>query len=190
MAEGDYQVAKELADELGIQAEDRPELRIIPLKDVNPKEVTWLWPRRIPLGKLTVAAGDPGLGKSFMTLDITARVSHGGPWPDGGNALQGNVLLISAEDGLEDTIRPRLDLLGANLSRIHAISTVVREGDKEVTFSLVDHLTELEAAVLEHQACLLVLDPILAFTGRKVDTYKSSDVRAVLAPLAAMAQSP
>jgi putative DNA primase/helicase len=139
------------------------------------------------LGKLSIIAGDPGLGKSYLTLDVSARISLGGPWPDGGNAPQGNVLIISAEDGLEDTIRPRLDLLDADLSRIHAVSTTLRQGNQEVPFSLIDHLVQLEQAIIQHNAVLLVLDPVLAFTGKRTDTYKSSEVRAVLAPLATMA---
>ena len=107
-----------------------------------------------------------------MTLDVTARVSLGGPWPDGDIAPQGNVLLVSAEDGLEDTIRPRLDLLGADLNCIHAIGMTLNKGDKEVALSLAEHLLQLEDAIIRHQAILLVLDPILAFTGKRADTYK------------------
>jgi hypothetical protein len=80
-----------------------------------------------------------------------------------------------------------LELLEADLGGIHAISTTVRQGDKEMAFSLAEHLLQLEQAIIKHQAALLVLDPILAFTGKRTDTYKSSEVRAVLAPLAAMA---
>lgn len=185
------EAAKYLAQLSGVGGRDGelPELRVVTMKDVTAKEVRWLWPKRIPRGKFSVIAGDPGLAKSYMSLDIAARLSLGGPWPnDEGNAPQGNVLLISAEDGLEDTIRPRLDLLGADLSKIHAISTTVRQGDKEVSLSLVDHLRELETVVVEREADLLVLDPILAFTGSRTNTYKSSEVRAVLAPLAAMGE--
>ena len=129
---------------------------------------------------------EPGLGKSYMALDIASRLPLGGPWPDAGMAAEGNVLVVSAEDGLEDTIRPRLDSLGATLSRIHAIGITLKQGDQQVSLSLAEHLMQLEEAILHHRAVLLVLDPILAFLGRKADTHKSSDVRAVLAPLAAM----
>jgi hypothetical protein len=157
------------------------------MRQVRTRPVKWLWPGRIPLGKLSIFAGDPGLGKSYLTLDLSARISLGAAWPDQGNSPQGNVLIISAEDGLEDTIRPRLELLEADLRRIHAISTIVRQGDKEVAFSLAEHLSQLEQAIVQHRTVLLVLDPILAFTGKRTDTYKSSEVRAVLAPLATMA---
>ena len=79
-----------------------PTVTVTRLQDVEPKPLDWLWEGRIPLGKVTILAGDPGLGKSYTSLDIAARVSEGGAWPDGGNAPLGNVVIISAEDGLED----------------------------------------------------------------------------------------
>ena len=165
-----------------------PTLTITTVKDVQKEQVAWLWDKRIPRGKLTVFAGDPGLGKSYMSLDIATRISLGSRWPDGGQAPLGNVLLISAEDGLADTIRPRLDLLGADVSRIHSIATTLKQDGRDISLSLADHLEQLEAAIIEYEAMLLILDPLLAFTGQRADTYKSSDVRAILAPLAAMAE--
>jgi RecA-family ATPase len=129
--------------------------------------VKWLWPGRIPLGKLSIIAGGLGLGKSYLTLGLSARISLGAAWPDQGVAPQGKVLIISAEDGLEDTIRPKLELLEADLDHIHAICTIVRQEDQEVAFSLVEHLSQLEQATVQHSAVLLVLAPILAFTGKK-----------------------
>lgn len=169
-----------------------PKLTITFLVDVEPKEVKWLWPGRIPLGKLTLLAGDPGLGKSYMALDIAARVSTGSPWPDEGEVCQGNVLIISAEDDLADTIRPRLDLLCADSKKIFAIEplvTILDEKDTEAPFSLTEHITQLEETIVDYEATLLILDPILAFTGSRTDTHKSADVRAALAPLAKLAMN-
>jgi len=90
---------------------------LVRLADVEPEELAWLWPGRIPLGKLTLLAGDPGLGKSMLTLDIAARVSRGASWPDSpiARSESGSVILLSAEDDIADTIRPRLDsLLGGH----------------------------------------------------------------------------
>jgi putative DNA primase/helicase len=162
-------------------------LEIRSMLTVVPRTVQWLWPKRIPKGKLTILGGDPGLGKSFLTLDITARISVGGVWPDEGQVEQGNVLLFTVEDDLEDTVYPRLNQLEADMGHIYAINPVVQEGEKQAILSVEKHLTQLEIAILERKAVLLVLDPLLAFTGRKADTYKMSDVRAVLSPLAAMA---
>ena len=96
------------------------------LADVEAEPVQWLWPTRMALGKLTMLAGDPGLGKSFVSLDMAARVSSGFAWPDCPNFDNpaGGVVLISAEDDLADTIRPRLDAAGADVGRIVALQAV------------------------------------------------------------------
>src|SRR5207249_2375561 len=82
--------------------------------DVGPEAVRWLWPGYLPLGKLVVLDGDPELGKSTVTLDLAARISAGRPMPDGTPTIAGGVVLLSAEDGAADTVRPRLDAAGAN----------------------------------------------------------------------------
>ena len=86
---------------------------------------------RIPLGKLKIIGGNPGVGKSFLTLDIASRVSVGGVWPDGGRVAQGTVLLAFVEDGLADTIRPRLGTLGADLRRIVYIEHLLKSETTE-----------------------------------------------------------
>lgn len=185
------EAARYLADQAGIpQNGHQPtyRLRTHTAADIAPRLVYWLWPQRLPLGKFAILAGDPGLGKSYLTLDIATRVSLGGPWPDGtGKAKQGNVLIISVEDGKEDTIVPRLMSLGADRTRVHITEPLVESEAENVGFNLQDHLLLLEEEILRTEATLLILDPILAFTGTKKDTHKASDVRAVLAPLAAMA---
>ena len=124
-----------------------------------------------------------------MTLDIAARISLGGPWPDGeGSAPLGKVLIVSVEDGVADTIKPRLTSLGANQDNIRMIEPLVQSDDDERALSLADHVALIEQEIRSYQASLLILDPLLAFTGAK-DTHKSSDVRAVLAPLAAVADA-
>jgi len=159
---------------------------MVSLADVQPERVHWLWSSRIPLGKLTILAGPPGVGKSYALLDIAARVSQGAPLPDGGMALLGDVVLLTAEDGLGDTVRSRLDLLGADSGRIHAL-TMVRQGENERMFSLEEHLPLLERAIAERQAVLAIIDPLLAYTGR-ADSYKEAEVRGLLAPVAVMAE--
>src|ERR671917_1290149 len=94
------------------------------LSEVEPEHVEWLWPGRLPLGKLAVLDGDPGLGKSALTLDLAARVSAGLELPDGGRSGPAGVVLLSAEDGLEDTIRPRLDAAEGDPSRVAALTLV------------------------------------------------------------------
>ncbi len=93
------------------------------LSDVTAQSVHWLWPRRIARRKLGILAGEPGEGKSTMMLDLAARLTQPGVlMPDGVPAPDGSVLLLSAEDGLSDTIRPRLDACGADVSRVHALT--------------------------------------------------------------------
>jgi hypothetical protein len=107
-------------------ARDVGDLGIL-LSTVQPQRVEWLWAGRIPRGKLTIIDGDPGLGKSVLTVDLAARVSRGYPMPDGEpgeDREPAGVLILSAEDGLEDTIVPRLVAAGADLSRILALPLV------------------------------------------------------------------
>ena len=118
------------------------------LSTVAPESITWLWPQRLARGKLAIVLGDPGLGKSYMTLDISARVSGARPWPDGGRAPHGHVILLSAEDGVADTIRPRIDALGGDPTA-SAFLEAVRQSDKEFPFSLERDLPALIAAMQE-----------------------------------------
>ncbi len=172
---------------------------IICASDVEPEEVQWLWPGRIALGKLTLIAGDPGLGKSFLTCDIAARVSQGLSWPDKSPALPtpAEVLFLSAEDGLEDTIRPRLDASGADCARVHflkgvSVPKVVHgvgeaEDRKIRMFGLHQDLEVLEKALEMLQNCkLVIIDPISAYMG-DTDSHKNSDVRSILGPLSDLA---
>ena len=167
---------------------------LVRASEIEPTEVGWLWPGRVPAGKLTVLAGDPGLAKSFITTDMAARVSTGAAWPDGGQAPLGNTIFLTAEDGLADTLVPRLIRLGGDRSRITALTAVsveTTDGDdvvrKERFFSLSDDLDALEDAVQQEQALLAVIDPITAYFGRG-DSYKDAEVRQVLAPVAQLAE--
>ena len=166
---------------------------LVPLAQVQPESVAWLWPGRIALGKLTLIAGDPGLGKSFTTLDVAARVSRGAAWPDAPDAstTPGGVVLLSAEDGVADTIRPRLDAAGADVSRIVALEAVRSVGsngrESARAFDLSRDLPALEAAIKAVDGCrLVVIDPVTAYLGG-VDSHKNAEIRGLLAPLAALA---
>src|SRR5262245_39877055 len=100
--------------------------KVAPLDQVTCQRVPWLWPVRIPLGKLTCLVGDPEVGKSFLSMDLAARVSSGRCWPDDPTrpAPRGHVLLLNAEDGLEDTVVPRLHAAGADLARVSVLTMV------------------------------------------------------------------
>ena len=154
---------------------------------IAPEMVSWLWPGRIPLGKVTLLSGDPGLGKSFLALDIAARVSTGASWPDGAPGGEpGNIIIGSAEDGAADTIVPRLRALSADLGRVYIIEGV-KDSRGRRAVSLDADLLRIEIGVRHVQAQLVVVDPIGAFLGA-ADSHRDAEVRAILAPLADMAE--
>lgn len=159
-------------------------LRIICLNDVEPEPVDYIWKDRFAAGKITMTAGDPGTGKTSVQCDMMARISKGDPWPDGGRAPRGSVLILTAEDGLADTLRPRLEAADADLSRIHSIEAVMQNGKKDRSFNLQDDLDKLENAVQRYgDVKMISIDPVTAYMGKNIDSHKTTDVRAVLEPL-------
>ncbi|KAB2925082.1 MAG: AAA family ATPase [Candidatus Contendobacter sp.] len=177
---------------------DGETLEIIELADVIPEPVRWLWPGRFALGKLSLVAGYPGLGKSQFTASLAAVVTTGGTWPVTGEAAgaPGDVLFLSAEDDPADTIRPRLEAAGADLRRCRIMGSVrgaqaSPARQKRRCFNLLDDLPNLERALKRQPARLVVIDPLSAYMGdsRRVDTHKTSDVRSVLAPLVELASA-
>jgi len=163
---------------------------LVNMGDVKPERLRWLWPDRIPLGKVTLVFGDPGLGKSFVTLDIAARVSRGMPWPDAGadGAVPGGIILLSAEDDAADTIRPRLDAAGADVQRVMILQGVHRGASMATAyFNLASDLPALEVAVRRTpDARLVIIDPISAYLGG-TDSHKNADIRGLMAPLVDLA---
>lgn len=164
------------------------------MSDIEPEPIQWLWPDRIALGKLTLIAGDPGLGKSLISLDIAARISQAICWPDGAemNYDAGNVLLLSAEDNPADTIRPRLDAAGADVSKIIILKATRRYNEdskvnEDKHFSLVNDLSVLSEAIQKTSNCkLVIIDPVTAYLNG-IDSHRNTDIRSVLAPLAELA---
>jgi hypothetical protein len=171
------------------------DLVVTTMSDVESEEVRWLWEGRIPLGKLTVLEGDPKSGKSTMTLDLIARVTTGAPMPDGtasGVCGPANCVLMTAEDGLRDTVRPRLDLAEADPALVcvwEAVLVVQEEGTNGVRMpSLPLDIARLERLVTQRKARLVVVDVLAAYLGERVDSHHDADVRRALAPLAKMAE--
>jgi putative DNA primase/helicase len=163
------------------------------LADIEAKPLRWLWPGRVARGKLTIIAGNPGLGKSQITASIAAVVTTGGRWPvDCQQSPHADVLFLTAEDDPADTLRPRLEAAGADLARVHVIDGVTKgyTGDgsrKTRAFSLDDDLQALEAKLAElGDVAVVVIDPITAYLG-DTDSHKNADVRALLAPLGELA---
>src|SRR5215207_5203867 len=158
------------------------------LSDVEPEQVDWLWPGRIPKGKLTVLDGDPGLGKSAATLDLAARVSAGLNLPDDTPCEAAGAVICSAEDGLADTIRPRLDAAGGDPSRVLSLATVTDEEGLERPISIPEDIPIIENAIGRVGAVLVIIDPLMAFFGADIDSYKDQNVRRALAALASLGE--
>ena len=161
--------------------------------DIQAKPINWLWPGRIARGKVSMLAGNPGLGKSQITSSMAAVVTTGGIWPvDRSRCEIGNVIFLSAEDDAEDTIRPRLEAAGADLSRVFILDAVVdgyRADGSEMQrgFNLKTDLLRLGKMLDEiGGAALIVIDPITAYLG-ETDSHKNAEIRALLSPLSDLA---
>ncbi|MFH0809360.1 MAG: AAA family ATPase, partial [Pseudomonadota bacterium] len=179
------------------EAVAKPEAETLPiyrcLADVKAQPIHWLWKGRIARGKVSVLAGHPGLGKSQATASMAAITTTGGLWPvDATPCERGSVVFLSAEDDPADTIRPRLEAAGADLKKCHVLEAARAGVDAkgEVVsrpFSLETDRGQLEA-VLERigDVALVVIDPITAYLGT-TDSHRNAEVRALLAPLSALA---
>lgn len=158
------------------------ELKLIHMEDVVSKEVEWLWYPYIPYGKITIIEGDPGEGKTTLVLKLAAALSRGLPLPcdDDKEYEPIHIIYQTAEDGIEDMIKPRLEKAGADCSMIR----VIDETDKEL--SMTDD--RLEQAIIETKARLIILDPIQAYIGATVDMHRANEIRPVLKHLGIIAE--
>jgi AAA domain len=158
------------------------------MSDIQPESVRWLWDRRIACGKLSLLVGDPGVSKSTLTIDWVARVTQGKAFPYGGGLEEpANVVMLTAEDGLADTVHGRLTLAGADLKRVHVLEGVAA-GTQVQQFDLED-IPMLEAAIEQKRAALVTVDPIVAYMGEKTNTDRDSAIRRVLRPIAKLAET-
>jgi len=156
--------------------------------------IDWLWRDWLAFGKLAVLEGDPGLGKSTLTIDLAARLSRGDVMPgeaEGMPRSPGAVLIISAEDSVSQTIRPRLEAAGADLGRLRIVTGVV-DGELERPLSLPDDVPLLEAQIRAEGIRLLLVDPLMAFLGRDargcaIDAHKDQSIRRLLSELTRLA---
>lgn len=160
-------------------------LEVLRADMVQERPVSWLWPGYLPAGKLVMIEGDPGDGKSVMTCDLAARLTTGSPLPDGSRVPKTDVIMISAEDDPEDTIKPRLRVAGADLRRVHL---VVGGPTENSAFDLARDLDALEALVTSTQAKVIFIDPLMAFMPAQINAYSDHEVRRALYPLSRMAQ--
>jgi putative DNA primase/helicase len=167
-------------------------LKTLSVADIEMTGIEWLWPNRFAIGKLGIIAGLPDEGKGQITCDMIAwitTIDGDKNWPcNEGKAPHANVILASAEDDFSDTIKPRLASAGADMSRIRFVDCVY-ERDKDRMFSLITDLQLLHKEIIEFgNVGLVVIDPISAYLGHgRVDSYRTTDIRGVLAPVVKMA---
>jgi putative DNA primase/helicase len=160
---------------------------LVDLETVVRKPIRWLWPGYIPLGKVSVWDGDPGLGKGTVSLDIAARVTTGRAMPDGTPGLDRprGVVFLSPEDDPADTIGPRFDLAGGDDARFVLLTGVVHHG--ELSLPTVEDLGPIEEAIDRVDAAVVTIDPVMAHIPDARDAHKDQAVRRALAPLAVLA---
>ena len=156
-------------------------LKMISMSEVQSQVIEWLWYPFIPYGKLTIIQGDPGDGKTTMVLNLAAKLSKGEALDENMKVTEPvNVIYQTAEDGLADTVKPRLELAGADCERI----IVIDESDKSL--SMVDE--RLEEAIVRTGARLLILDPIQAYLGGGMDMNRANEARDMTKKLGALAE--
>lgn len=152
------------------------------LADVTPRPASFLWRPYLPLGAVNLLVGDPGQGKSTLALHIAACVSAGRCLPgEQGERSPRRVLVLTAEDALAEVVRPRLDAGGADPERTFAIPGALRLSDDAGR-------QRLENEVHRRSPSLLIVDPLVAYCGSQTDTHRANQVRAIMAPLAELAQ--
>ena len=161
--------------------EKKTELKMIKMSEVQSQEIEWLWYPFIPYGKLTIVQGDPGDGKTTLILNIPAKLSKGEGLDDAMKLTEPmNIIYQTAEDGLADTVKPRLEKAGADCERI----VVIDESDKAL--SMADE--RLEGAIIQTGARMLILDPIQAYLGGGMDMNRANEARDMTKRLGALAE--
>ena len=161
--------------------ETRTELQMIKMSEIQSQEVSWLWFPFIPYGKLTIVQGDPGDGKTTLVLNIAAKLSTGeGLDSEMKLAEPLNVIYQTAEDGLADTVKPRLELAGADCENISVIDESIK------SLSMIDE--RLEEAIIRTKAKMLILDPIQAYLGGGMDMNRANEARDMTKKLATLAE--
>ena len=155
-------------------------VKIIRMSDVELTPVDWLWKPYLPFGKLSVLQGNPGEGKTYFAMNLAAACTNGKLLPNMERMEPFNVIYQTAEDGLGDTVKPRLIEAGADLDRVLVID------DSDVQLTLSDE--RIEKAIIENNARLVIIDPIQAYLGADVDMNRANEVRPIFMRLGQVAQ--
>ena len=172
---------KAIAETVTMKAPEKEEL--VPMlcyEDIEQTSVEWLWFPYLPFGKLTIIQGNPGEGKTYFAMMLTAACTNRKTFPNMEEIEPFNVIYQTAEDGMGDTIKPRLVEAGADLSRVMVID------DTEEALTLSDD--RIEKAIRQNQVRLLIIDPVQAFIGADVDMNRANEVRPVFRKLGMIAE--
>src|SRR5215213_9478885 len=161
---------------------------VVALSQIAPEPLHWLSPCRLAAGKITLLDGDPGLSKSTLLCEIAARISRGGPLPDGDAAPPRPVVLMSAEDDPYDTIRPRIDAAGGDPRRVIAFATLPHDASHGTLGAIPDHLSVIEEIITRTRAALLIIDPLVAFLARGHSADSDQGVRRAFHALKGLAE--
>lgn len=156
------------------------DLKLINMQDIEVEAISWLWYPFIPYGKVTIIQGDPGEGKTTLVLQIIARLTKGESIIDEKEKPPINVIYQTAEDGLADTIKPRLLSADADCSKVLVID------DRDTPLTMRD--VRLEQAIVETNAKLVVLDPIQGFLGADVDMHRANEIRPIMKHISELAE--
>jgi putative DNA primase/helicase len=160
------------------------------LSDIEAKDVEWLWQNHIPLGEITILAGDPGVGKSYFSYFLSAQISKGGSWPDAPNTAieSGKVLILSTDEDPNYCIRPRSDAAGADIDKILVLEGARDKRGRIRIINLTRDIHRLEDILKKDKSYrLLVIDPLSDYVGR-IDQHSYGDVRWALNPLLTLAR--
>lgn len=162
-----------------------PEVVIRPAVEVESRPVRWLWKGWLAKGKFHLLGGAPGAGKTTLTLALAAALSRGAPWPDGSRPPVGNVLFWTGEDEIEDTINPRLEAMGADMSRIAYIESARGQDGKLRPFNPATDIDALSRAIdrMQTRPDLIIIDPIVAMVGGKANSHNNAETRVALQPI-------
>jgi putative DNA primase/helicase len=181
----DFEERIKKAKQKSQQQKSQREAELICASDIKIKALDWLWEGHLARGMLELLTGLPGLGKSQVQINYVACVTTGTPWPDRTAGITpANVIMLTAEDGLDQTVVPRLIAAGADLKRVHIIKCIKTDEATGKQFLLGEDLDVLEKTIAKiGNVALVTIDPITAYMGGKIDSHKATEVRSQLGPL-------
>lgn len=161
---------------------------LVPFTRITPERLTWLSPGRLAAGKVTLLEGNPGLGKSTLLCEFAARLTRGQALPGGLAGPPRRVAILSAEDDLFDTIRPRLDAAGADLDRIFAFPSLPEQLNAGRLVAFPTHLPDIEQVITRLHIALLIIDPLVAYLDPRLNANNDQHVRRAFVALKELAE--